>query len=815
MKRLSRLLETAAGDLGIALRTLLRAPGFFALATTVLALGIGVVVVMFGMLRLTLSSPELERVDRVFSLSVLNPSKHESERWIPLPDLQAWAREQRSFEGIAGFTNESASLRREGATAERVPTSRVTGPYFALLRIRPLLGRNLEAEDAQPGAAPVAVISERLWRSTFDADAGVVGKTVRLNGAPITVVGVAPAALDLPVGALVWYADRTDADRSERLFTPWFHPIGRLRDGVAPEAAAAELQAIHARLAERLPELRNERPAVRPLSIAWMEVAYQRLFRVLFASVLLVLALACVNVAGLLLVRGAGRTHEAAVRRALGAGRLRLAGQMLAEAVVIGAAAALLALTLVHGVTEVMARVVPAVIPTAPVWWRFGVDGATTLFAVGTAAVATLGAGLYPAIRTARVSIDPLLREGTRDTGLRSARLVRWLVVAEIGLSSALLAAAGVVITSAARLGRGDVGVPTAGFLLARVELPDARYDIPRQGRFIWDLGERLRAIPGAEAATITSAPPGCPAYWRELYALADRAQPRLQELPSATLVQVDEAFFETFRVPVRAGRALGPADRYDAPRTLVVNEALARQLWPSAGDALGKLIRVIPQEPRIPYSTVAGVAADVRHDNRLQSLGTTPPTIYLPLSQWPTRNLYLVVRGPRNPLVLADAVREAVRSLDPELPVSSVRTLDEERQRNAAGLTLVGGMFMVFGAVALALAAAGVYGVLSYSVAQGAREIAIRRALGAPDRAIVLAVVARAAWQLVLGLGVGLALAPIMGRLVGSALGQQEHPLRVYFAVSGVLAACLLVALLVPLWRALRLEPSVALRHT
>jgi ABC-type antimicrobial peptide transport system permease subunit len=229
----------------------------------------------------------------------------------------------------------------------------------------------------------------------------------------------------------------------------------------------------------------------------------------------------------------------------------------------------------------------------------------------------------------------------------------------------------------------------------------------------------------------------------------------------------------------------------------------------------VGRSIHVVPQEPTIPLSTVVGVARDLRHDDRLQSLGTTPPTIYLPLSQWPARNLSLVLRGPKDPMLLADAVREVVRTLDPELPVSSVRTLDDERRRGAAGLTLLGGMFVVFGIVTLALAAAGVYGVLSYSVAQGAREIAIRRALGAPDGAIVRAVVARAAWQLLVGLLLGLALAPVMGAVVGSALGQQAHPLGVYLAVAAILGASLLVALVVPLWRALRLEPSVALRHT
>jgi predicted permease len=805
------------GELRIALRTLLRAPGFFALSTTILALGIAAVVVMFGLLRVTRAPPPLEGIDRVYSLTVVSAGRHQADRWIPVQDLDAWAREQRSFEALAGFTMESMTLRRMGAMAEQVNGSRVTGRYFELLRIRPLLGRVLGPDDGRVGATPAIVLSERLWRTTFEADPEVVGETVRLNGSPALVVGVAPAALDLPVGCHVWVPDQTnlyDGSSIARVVGPWVHPLGRLKDGVTPDAARAELQAIQVRRAQKYPDAVADRPEVRSLSLVWLPEEFQGKFRALFASVLLVLALACVNVAGLLLVRGAGRTHEAAVRRALGAGRLRLASQMLAEAVVIGAAGGLLGMTLAAAASEVLARAVPAAIPYSPAWWRIELDGPMAAFALGTSVVATLGAALFPAIRTSRVSIDPLLREGVRDTGLRSARLVRWLVVAEIALSAAILTVAGLTIRSAAKLGHGDVGVPTSGFLLARLELPQARYDLMRQESFAWKLGERLRAIPGVEAATLTTAPPGITASWRELYQLGDRSPGRMEQLPSATIVQIDEGFFETFRVPTVRGRALGKEDSWIGERSMMVNEAVAETQWPG-GDAIGKTVKVLPQEPRIPASVVVGVAGNVRHDDRVQSLGGTPPTIYLPLLQWPAHVLYIVARGPKDPLVLAAGVRDAVRTLDPDLAVDWVRTLDEERARNAAPHVLLGAMFAVFGAVALALAAAGVYGVFSYSVTQGAREIAIRRAMGAPDWAIVLAVVARAAWQLLLGLLLGIVLAPVTSELAKATLGEQGHPLVVYLGVAGLLTTSLVVALAVPLWRALRLEPSSALRHT
>ena len=398
-------------DVRVALRTLLRAPGFFTMASGVLALGIAAVVVMFGFLRVTMTPPPLEGVDRVFALSTVDARHNEPERLVALHDLEDWSREQKSFEGVAGYMPETVTFRRAGATAERFVAGRVTGPLFDLLRVRPQLGRNLLAEDARPGASPVVVLSERLWRSTFLADPSVIGEVVRVNGESCTVVGVAPAALDLPVSALLWFADRTDTSRTPYFWMPAGSracsrrpsspsagsAAGWRRTRPAPSSAASRPDA--SRTFPRSQPI----PDVRPLSILWMGSEYQRLLRVFLGSVLLVLALACVNVAGLLLVRGAARTHEAAVRRALGAGPLRLASQMLAEAAVIGPAAAVLALTLAGGGMEVLHRVIPAALPASPSWWLVRLDRVDLALALGIGLVAALGAGVYPAIRVARV----------------------------------------------------------------------------------------------------------------------------------------------------------------------------------------------------------------------------------------------------------------------------------------------------------------------------------------------------------------------------------------------------------------------------
>jgi predicted permease len=810
-------------DMRVAFRTLLRAPGFFAMATLVLALGIAAVVVMFGFLRVTMTPPPLDRVDRVFSLAIVDRKHNIPDGPVRLNDIVDWAREQKSFEAVAGVGTDTVSFRREGATVERYLAGSVTGEFFSILRVKPLLGRNLLPDDARPYAAQVVVLSERLWRSTFGGDASAVGESVWVNGELHTVVGVAPAALDLPVSALLWTADRTNTALDPepgragmplaRMSAPIMAPIGRLRDGVTPDAARAELQAIQARRTVEYPEVGNERPGVRPLSLLWMGSEYQRLVRVLFGSVLLVLVLACVNVAGLLLVRGAGRTHEAAVRQALGAGRLRLASQMLAESAVIGGLSALLSLILAEGTMELLRRVLPALLPAAPAWWRMRLDGATLAFALATALAAALGAGFYPAFRATRVSVNSLLREGQRETGLHAARLVRWLVVAEIALSSALLTAAGLVIRSGARLGAGEVGVPTSGFLIAQLTLPP-RWDSGRQKVFMVQMVSLLRAIPGVENASMTSSPPGITAVRHYRYWPMDRSPGPYEDLPSAATVHPSPGFFETFRIPIVQGRTVLDSDFDWSSSVVVVSESMAKATWPGQSP-IGKLIRINPEVTWLVPLRVVGVAKDVRYDEDLRAQGTWPPAIYIPMYQWPGRWMYVTLRGPRDPMAAAEAIRAAARSLDSDVPVFGVRTLDEERQRNAAGLNLIGRMFAVFGAVALALAAAGVYGVLAYSVAQGTREIAIRRALGAPRWLLVGAVLARSGWQLLLGLALGLVLAPVMGAMVGSVVAQPDPAVAVYAAVAGLLSATLLVSVAIPLRRALALEPAAALRHT
>ena len=803
---------SALVTLRVAVRSLSRAPGFATLAVGVLGLGVAVVVVMFGVVRTCFSAPPLRDGDRLVLIAFHDLPRGWLNERATVDDVARWRREQSSFEDVAGFYDGTVVLSGDGP-AERHGGGYVTGPFFEVAREEALLGRLLAAGDARPGASPAVVLGERLWRDRFGASPDVVGRALRVNGETATVVGVARGAFDVPAGAALWIADRTPEGAPARVSGSFFLGLGRLRPGVGRAAAQADLAAVQARAAERDPRLAGLVPDVGPVGLMVMGRDDERFMNALFASVFLVLLLAVANVAGLLLVRGAGRTHEAAIRRALGAGRVRLALEMLAESAVVGALAALVGVTLAAAGFEALRRLLPGSIPIdVPSWWRFDVDGPTAAFAVASALAGALAAGAWPAFRVSGVSLDPLLREGVRDTGLSTGRLVRWLVVAEIALSCALLTTAGVLARTAFQRARGDLGAELGGVVGGRIGMPAAGYPEERRSAFAERLEARLAAVPGVEAAAVVDAPPGAGAG-SEPYALPDRTYGSAAEYPVARVIRGGPGFFRVFRVPTREGRTFDGRDRRDALPVAVVNEAFARAVSPGAS-AVGMRLRLEPDDPASSWITVVGVVGDVQHANDLDAW-KIPPAVYVPFSQRPARYFTAVVRGSGDPLGYAAPLRDAVAVLDPDLAVYWLRTAEATRRVQAGGLVLISGMFGVFALVTMFLAASGIYGVLAYSVAQGARDIAIRRALGASAGHVVSAIARRSAWQLALGLGLGLVLSPIMGAALGAAMGGSVHAPVVYASVVAVLAVAIGAATVVPLRRALALAPAQALRHT
>jgi len=806
-----------AADLRIAARSLARTPGFTALTTTILALGVASVVVMFAILwEVSYEPPPVPDTDTLVGISVIDRAQNDIDNSPTSHDFADWRRMQTVFSDIAGVYDGTITVSGVGQ-AERYNGGFVTGTLFSLVGLPPLMGRVIEPRDTVPNAAPVLVLGEDLWRNRFNSDPQIVGKTLKVNNEVATIVGVLRAGYPYPNGAQLWVPSREPYDVGARGELNYFNVFARLKPGVDIERAQVEMSLIGARLGKQYPETNAAiEPDVLPASVATTGREDQRLFQVLFLSVFLVLIIACVNVSGLMLVRATGRTQEAGIRRAIGAGRWRLMSQMLTEALVIGALAGLLGLTLSAGALEVMSQLLPAKIENMPAWWDFSVDARVATFAIVLALIATVLAGLYPALRVSGLDVNAILREGSRDTGLSTGRIVRWLVVAEIALSCALLTTTGLIVRSTLFAVNGEVGADVRPFMVGRVGLVGDAYPEERQLKFIEQLYPAVQSIPGATAAVLITSPPAYGAGF-DTFALAGRSYTSQNDFPGAYQVSTSPGFFAAFRVPLLKGRDFTTMDRAGTEPVVVVNDSFVRKYFPT-GDVLGQRIKLRPGNPQAPWLTIVGVAGDVLHDDEPFQAGRPQPTVYSSLLQTPERFFSVTLRTDGSPHALSGSLRDAVSRLDPDLPVYFLRTIPESRAIESGGLQILGGLFLAFGIMTVALAAAGIYGVLAYSVAQSAREIAIRRALGAPDQGIVRAIARRSGWQLAIGFLLGIGLAPAMAQFFGTATGgdgSSSHDVRIYGIVLAVLTLAILAATAVPLRRALRMQPSAALRHS
>lgn len=806
-----------AQDLRVASRSLARTPGFTALSTTVLALGLAVVVMMFAILwEVSYEPPPIPDPDTMVGIRTIDRAQNDFDNDVSSHDFVEWQRSQTVFAGIAGFYDGTVTVSGEGP-AERYSGGFVSGKFFELFGLPPLIGRGIEERDTLSGASPVVVLAHDLWRTRFNSDREVLGRSLKVNGEIATIVGVMAKTFGYPAGAQLWVPMRQPHDAGVRGEGNYLSVVGRLKDGVTIDQAAAHMTVIGARLGKQYPETNAAiEPDVMPIALITTGREDLQLFQVLLASVFLVLIIACVNVSGLMLVRATARTQEAGIRRAIGAGRWRLMRQMLAEALVIGALAALLGLTLAAGALEGMSLILPSKLENMPSWWDFSVDGRIAAFCIVLAMLSTLAAGLYPALRVSGLDVNAILREGTRDTGLSTGRIVRWLVVVEIALSCALLTTTGLMVRTAVFATEGEVGTDVRPFMVGRVGLVGDAYPEERQRRFIEQLMPAVQGVPGSTAAAIVTAPPAWGAS-RDAFAMPGHTYASQGDFPQTYTVGISPGFFSAFRVSMIKGRDFTTLDRADTDPVAIVNDAFARRFFPT-GEVIGQRVRLLPTNPDSKWLTIVGVAGDVLHDDEPFQAGRPQPTVYTPLLQQPERFFSVVLRTDGDPHALGVEIRNLVTRIDPDLPVYFLRTISESRDLNSGGLQIMGGLFMSFGLVTIILAAAGIYGVLAYSVAQSAREIAIRRALGAPDQGIIRAIARRSGWQLAIGFVLGVALAPAMATLFGSATGDdtgQSHDIRIYTVVFVVLTLAIVAATALPLRRALQLQPSAALRHS
>jgi putative ABC transport system permease protein len=809
-------------DLRYAIRTLTRTPGFSVVATVTLALGIGANTAVFALIRAVFFNPlPVANAPELAIVWERRGTSHEANIPVSGHEYAAWKEQNHSFARLALLRPDAANLTGAG-DPESISILLVSADYFPALGIAPALGRAFAAGEDGAGASRVAILSDRLWRNRFGTDAAIIGRPVTLDNRAFTVIGVMPP-LPPSITPDIWTPlDVPDAVRAAGRHN--LMVLGRLAPGVTFQQAQADLSAVAARLAAANPSS-NADHSVQVVRFRENLVGeFRRAMFALAAAVAFVLLIACVNVTNLLLTRGAVRHRELAVRTALGASRARLIRQLLAESLVVACAGAAAGLLLAAWIID-SAPAIPAVrIPlmeTARLDWR------ATLAAAVLSLLAGVGAGLVPALRSSRLTAGAV-REGERISDEPGRRRLRGgLVSAEIALTLVLLTGAALMINSFIRLRDVDPGFRIDRLLVFPLDLPAARYPGAADKRAFCDrLLTALEAIPGVEAAAATShLPLGGAVNWMTFNIEGRPAPPPGQEL-TAEFSVVTPDYFRTMSIPIRRGRVFEAGDArlavplvrwfpqqdypplFDRPQpapVAVISEAAARQLWPGE-DPVGRRIHVLFS----PAIRIVGVVGDVRQ-NALDA--PVYPQVYLLHGQEPWGSLSFVVKAAGAPRAVAPQIRAALHSLDPQLPATT-RTMDDVLSASIGRPRFYTLLLGVFGSVALALAIVGIFGVVSYNVAQRTREIGVRMALGAPQPEIVRMVVRDGIRPVIVGVFIGIAGALVLTRSIKALLfGVEPADPATFGVIIVLLSAVAFAACWIPARRATRVDPMTALR--
>ena len=807
-------MSDALRDLRLALRAQWRQPAFAAVVVLTLALGLAANATILAIVDALFIRPfPLRDVDRIVQVFGSQPRRDDfSDRAGVAPaDFLDYARESRVAERLIALEWWDANLTGT-AEPERLQAFRVTPGFFRVLGIEPVVGRALLPHEGEPGRHHVVVIGHGLWERRYGRDPAIVGRVIQLDGEPYTVVGVAPERFDYPVWAEIWAPLAFETKAARRRDIHHLDVIGRLHDGRTADELQAELATLARRLERDFPDTnRGWSVNILPLPVAVRDVGAGPFLLVWQTSALLILLIACANVANLLLARGASREKELSLRAALGAGRLRIVRLLLTESVVMALAGAALAIPLAWAALRVVvASMPPQIARFVRGWDQIDVDGRL----VAALAVLALGAaivfGVVPALRASRMTLTDALKEGGRTSGAGGRhRLGSAMVVAEVALSLTLLVAAGLSVRGTLRVLGQDDGYDAEGVLTMRVTLPEARYGAEdRKRRFFEAVVERARTLPGVEQAAATNILPSGGNNTSRTLEVDGRPAVRPGEEPYGDYRTVTPGYFATMRMRLLAGRAIDGQDREATPPVAVVSRRMADRLWPGT-DPIGRRFRIAREGQK--WLTVVGVAADVRHhwfNNRIE------PTFYVPFAQAPGEDMVLVLRSAGDPTALAAPARESVWALDPDQPVYDVRTMRRIRRDTAIGLSYAAAFMGGFGLVGLVLAAVGVYGVMAYAVSLRTQEIGVRIALGASRADVLAATIGRSMRLTAIGLGLGLVGAFALGKVMASALfGSVELDLASFVVFPLVLALSALAAGVFPARRAMRVDPVVALR--
>ena len=803
-------------DIAYSIRVLTKHPGFTAIVIVTLALGIGASTAIFSVVNsVVLRRLPYPTADRIVAIQELNRQGRQGQ--VTGPNFLDWRAQNTVFEHLAAIKRTNVNL-TVADQAERIDLAQTSANFFDVFGVGPQQGRLFVAGDEQAGHAPVVVLSDALWRRRFAADPGVVGRQVTLDGSTYTVIGITPAGFQYPNKTEAWLPPLKLApevnpgiEPTERRGMGYLYAVASLKPGVTVDQAASEMETITARLRQQYPESNNNR-FNRVVSLQEHLVGdSEKMLWLLFGAVMLVLLIACANVANLLLASAASRSKEMAIRAALGASRLRVMRQLFTESAILALAAGALGLLLSsYGITAIT-RLLPQNFPRLN---EVGMDWRVFGFTLGASLLTGFIFGFAPALHLSRVDVSDAMKDTSRGTtGARHTRLRQALIVAEVALSVVLLAGAGLLFRSFMRLQAVDAGFTPERVLTARLSPAGPQFsDDDALINFYERVLERTRAIPGVESAGAINVLPFSPGPTFG-FRIEGRPIVPVDQWASTNFRNVSPDYFRTMNIPVLKGRAFTQQDDTNAPQKVMINQALAERDFPGE-DPVGKRITFGNPEPneQPEWSEIIGVTANVRS---LALREEAPAELYFSSKQSLFQNMAVVVRSTVEPESLAPALRQAVAEVDRTVPVSEVKTMDhivsESVTQPRFNLFLLG----MFSTIALLLSAAGIYGVTAYTVTQRTHELGIRLALGAQIGDVLRMILAQGMAVIGIGLAIGLAAAFGVMRLLKSLLfGVTATDPLTFVGITVVLVAAGLLACYLPARRATKVDPLEALRH-
>jgi putative ABC transport system permease protein len=822
-------MRTLWQDLRYGARTLWKNPGTTFVIVMALALGVGANTAIFSVVNAVLLRPlPFESPEQLMVIWETNPARVLQQGTPSPPDFREWRSRTQTFEQMAAFYQEDYNLSGTGEP-ERLTGAVVSANFFSTLKLNMNAGRAFLPTEEQFGAHRVAVLSHGLWQRRFGANPQLVGQTINLNNQPHTVVGIAPPDFQLAgVRAELWTPMAfAPGDRYNTRGNHFLNVIARLKPDVTITQAQADMDVITRQLAEE--HEMNVGLGAKVVAMHEETVgSYRPALLVLLGAVGFVLLIACANVANLLLARAAVRQKEFALRATLGASRLRTIRQLLTESLLLSVLGGSLGLLLAMWGVDLLVALSPAELPRLA---EIGVDARVLAFTLSLSVLTGLVFGLAPALQASHLDLNEALKEGGRSvTGSRRTRRLRGaLVVTEIALSLVLLIGAGLLINSFRNLTQVNPGFKPDHLLTMQIALPETKYPLTEPHRaqaFYRQLLERMATLPGVQSVGATSSLPLAAGGWGKLLSVEGRpAPPSLETIPLVQYRQVTASYFDTLGVSSVKGRLFTEQDDRNSPPVALINEEMARRFFPDE-DPVGKRLWMGPPESLLPagvlpdgYSfprlTIAGVVNDVRSQGLNQQAG---PEVYIPYSQGAEetqRSMFLAVRTTLEPLSLVAAVRNEVMAIDKDQPIADIQTMEQRLAASLAGPRFNMLLLGIFAAVALALAAVGLYGVMAYGVTQRTHEFGIRMALGARRADVLKLVVRQGMGMALIGVVLGLAASFALTRVMTSLLfGVSATDPLVFTAIALLLAAVAFIASYIPARRALKVDPMVALRY-